>query len=298
MANGLSSADMDHGLGGKYSRRDFSVTTLKSIVSKWQTFMLANGGWNALYLENHDQSRTVSRYASAATPELRTLSAKMLATQLALQSGTLFVYQGQELGMVNMPKEWGLDKYRDIDCLNHWKACIEKHPDDLKRQQGVKREYWLKGRDNARTPMQWDQTANAGFCKEGVTPWMDIHDDFVRWNAANQIGDPNSPFSYWKSILALRKKEKDVFVYGMFEMVDAAHPQIFAYCRTAFEGGQKALVVANFANEEVLWKVPSDAWKVFGEGKVVLRSYPDGPTKAKEDAAWSVRPFEALVVMA
>jgi glycosidase len=113
------SVDMDHGDKGKFSPGKWAMQDLKTIVNKWQTFMYNNGGWNALYLENHDQSRTVSRYVSDK-PVHRALSSKMLATFLCFQSGTVFVYQGQELGMKNMPEEWEMTEHRDLETLNHW----------------------------------------------------------------------------------------------------------------------------------------------------------------------------------
>ena len=112
--------DLDHGPQGKFSPRTWSLGELKSTVDKWQQFMYANDGWNALYIENHDQPRSVSRFAND-DPAYRAQSAKMLALFLGLQAGTPFVYQGQELGMHNIPKDWPMEEYKDIDCLNHWK---------------------------------------------------------------------------------------------------------------------------------------------------------------------------------
>lgn len=112
--------DIDHGVNGKFSPATWALSTLKSKVNKWQRFMYDNNGWNALYLENHDQPRAVSRFVHD-TPEHRVASAKLIAIFLAFQAGTPFIYQGQEIGMTNVPKEWGMDEYKDIDCLNHWK---------------------------------------------------------------------------------------------------------------------------------------------------------------------------------
>lgn len=111
--------DIDHGSKGKFSPCSWPLSKFKSIVSKWQLFMHCNGGWNALYLENHDQPRSVSRFANDSQ-EHREQSAKCIAVFLGCQAGTPFIYQGQELGMTNVPKEWGMDEYKDIDCLNHW----------------------------------------------------------------------------------------------------------------------------------------------------------------------------------
>lgn len=111
---------MDIGHNGKFDKRDWSLIELKCIVEKWQTIMLKHGGWNALFLENHDQARSVSRFASDE-PKHRTLAAKMLATFIALQSGTLFIYQGQELGMANIPKDWDITEYKDVETQNMWR---------------------------------------------------------------------------------------------------------------------------------------------------------------------------------
>jgi glycosidase len=116
----MHSVDLDHGSGGKFTPKHWKIDDLRAIVEKWQLFMQANEGWNALYIENHDQPRSVSRYACSC-PKHNHLSSTMLATFLGCQSGTVFVYQGQELGMTNVPIEWGIEEYRDMDCLNHWK---------------------------------------------------------------------------------------------------------------------------------------------------------------------------------
>jgi glycosidase len=111
---------MDMGDGGKFSPREWTLPTLKDIVQKWQTCMQAQGGWNALFLENHDQSRSVSRF-TPHRPERRELAAKMLAAFIGLQSGTLFIYQGQELGMQNLPKEWSIEEFLDVETQNFYK---------------------------------------------------------------------------------------------------------------------------------------------------------------------------------
>lgn len=110
---------MDHGARGKFSPKEWQMSDLKSIVNKWQTFMLKNDGWNAIYLENHDQSRSVSRWGSDL-PEFREVSSKMFATFMLLQSGTPFIYQGQEIGMINIPLARDVSEYKDIETLNAW----------------------------------------------------------------------------------------------------------------------------------------------------------------------------------
>ena len=279
---------MDCDIHDKYFPRKWTLPELKSIVDKWQTYMIANGGWNATYMENHDQGRGVSRYASD-DPKYRTLSGKMLATYHVFQSGTIFVYQGQELAMANLPQEWGLDKYRDIECLNHWKKLIAEHPDDKKLQETTLEQYRLVGRDNARTPMQWDQSLNAGFTG-AERPWMDVHPDFKDWNAEDQVHDPQSCYSYYASALALRKKEKDIFVYGDFELLDLPNESIFAYSRT-YDEAKRALVICNFKETECAWQLPQ-GWE---KGKIALQSYHDEPRI--EGGSVKLRPFESFVLL-
>ena len=119
--------DIDHGSEGKFSPSTWPLSKLKTTVNKWQQFMIENNGWNALYLENHDQPRSVSRFVHD-DPQNRAASAKLIAIFLGFQSGTPFIYQGQEIGMTNVPKDWGMEEYKDIDCLSHWKWVKTKLP--------------------------------------------------------------------------------------------------------------------------------------------------------------------------
>jgi hypothetical protein len=145
--------------------------------------------------------------------------------------------------------------------------------------------------------MQWDGSANAGFCPEGVTPWMDVHDDFREWNVAKQRVDEESPYAYWGKVLGLRQSKKDVFVYGDFKMVDMEHPDIFAYTRSEVEGKGMALVVTSFAGKEIQWEVPEAEKKLFSKASVALKNYADGPKGGVEEGAFTLRPFEAFVLM-
>jgi glycosidase len=249
--------------------------------------MIDSDGWNALYLENHDQGRSVSRFGS---PQFRAVSAKMLATFLALQSGTPFVFQGQELAQPNMPESWGPDRFRDIEVLNHWKAkepLIRGDEEAIERQM---KQYRLKSRDNARTPMQWDRSSNAGFT-EGA-PWMDVHEDYEEWNAEAQVQDEESTYWYWARTLKLRKEKVDLFVYGDFGLVAEGHGSVFAYKRM-FKG-EMALVVCNFTGDEVEFVVPEE-YKGVLEGKVLLNNYRGGAQVARGEGRVRLRPFEAVV---
>lgn len=247
--------------------------------------MYDNGGWNALYLENHDQARTVSRWGSDK-PELRQAAAKMFATFLGLQSGTLFLYQGQELGMSNIPSDWGMEEFRDLETLNHWKELCDIGDEDAKAL--AKTQYHIKSRDNARTPMQWSTDRHAGFTSG--EPWFRVNDSYSTCNAATQVGSAESPFEHWAEILRLRKNLVDIFVYGNFEMVDAANDDVFAYRRT--HNGDSVLVVCNFREKETQWLLPSGVQSPRDED--LLISTHGGVVPTSSVHTLSLRPFEAL----
>ncbi|KAK9244489.1 glycoside hydrolase superfamily [Lipomyces tetrasporus] len=277
--------DMDISPVGRYFPRKWKLSELKRIVNKWETYMYEHHGWNALYLENHDQGRSVSRFASDK-PEFRAHAAKMLATFLGLQSGSVFVYEGQELGMANMPKTWGIDKLKDLESINFYTELVESGASE-EVLQVVLADLQKKCRDNARTPMQWDSTAFAGFST--VQPWMDVMDDYKEWNAVSQVDDPSSVYSYWRSIFDLRRAHKDIFVYGSFNLVDAVDEQVLSYERR-YEG-KRVLVITSFSEVEALWTVPEEYVK---SGKVLLSNYGDVENLKKDIA---VRPFEAIVYL-
>ncbi|KAE8450570.1 hypothetical protein EG329_006301 [Mollisiaceae sp. DMI_Dod_QoI] len=262
----------------------WQMSTLKGIVNKWETFMIENDGWNALYLENHDQSRTVSRWGSDL-PEFRTVSAKMFATFMALQSGTVFVYQGQELGMVNVPLSRDISEYRDLETLQAWEEMMNRYPDDKELHRITMQEIQKKSRDNARTPMQWSKEKYAGFST--AKPWQKENESYVDINAESQVGIHGSVFEYWASILRLRKSHKDIFVYGTFEMIDMKHDDVFAYTRT-FEN-EKVIVVANFRKESLLWSPPKGV--NLRTDKILTSSY-GGINLTDGDLA--LKPFEAF----
>ncbi|KIW10526.1 hypothetical protein PV08_11490 [Exophiala spinifera] len=269
--------DIARDKGSKWFPAPFDPRELKRVTSKWNRFMIEHQGWSALFMENHDQGRAVSRYADDSE-EHRAHSAKMLGAMMALQCGTVFVYQGQELGQVNFPKEWGCEEYKDIEVVNHWKTVLRDHPNDHKLHEMFKEQYRRIGRDNARTPMQWNgnEETYAGFLPDDperrpkdVKPWMRVHDDFKQWNAENQLDDDNSPLHYWRRVLELRKQYKHCLVYGDFEMVDMEHKHVVAYIRTDRDtqteecmddetrpDKSKCLVLSNFSGHDVWWTMP------------------------------------------
>ncbi|KAF8523368.1 alpha amylase [Hysterangium stoloniferum] len=232
----------------------FKLPSLKRVVSKWQQYMYDNGGWNTLYLENHDLARSVSRWLGLKDPNdpLRARGVKLLAVLQTTQGGTLFVYQGQEIGHANVPIEWGIEEYKDVATQNFYKEVFDRRvketnnlkPDMTDVMIGINK----KARDNARTPVQWTAIQNAGFTSPNVEPWMRVNSDYLSWNAESQIADPKSVRSFWKDAIALRKAHK-VLTYGNFELLSPEHETIFAYSRKM--GSTVALVMLNFSKNEV-----------------------------------------------
>lgn len=240
--------DMDFGPNHKYERDDFRLSKLKAITGLWQNAMPKFDGWNTVYMDNHDSGRSLSRYASDL-PQYRKEAAKMLAIYLGTLSGTLFLLQGQEIGMANVPAAWGIDDYVDVEGRNYYQS-VAKLRGQGADMSDVLREMRLKARDNGRLPMQWTAEEHAGFTK-GATPWMRVHDDLEQWNVQKQEGDKDSVLAFWRQVLELRQREKDVFVYGRFSMLDEYKDseEIFAYKMTGYDG-RTALVLLNFSDKD------------------------------------------------
>ncbi len=237
--------DIDSGPGGKWDIKPWSLVELKQILSKWQT-ELENEGWNSLYWNNHDQPRVVSRFGDDGA--YRVESAKMLATTLHMMKGTPYIYQGEELGMTNVRFNQ-IATYRDIETLNMYEEKVN---------EGIEEDALLetihaKSRDNARTPMQWDSSTNAGFT--GTTPWFQVNPNYVDINAAMAVADPDSIYHYYKQLIAIRKKYP-IIVCGSYELLAPDSEKIFAYTRKLRD--TRLLVVSNFTSEFVHFNIPED----------------------------------------
>ncbi|RSL77004.1 hypothetical protein CEP51_009472 [Fusarium floridanum] len=271
--------DMDFGINHKYERDDFRLSKLKAITNRWQGAMPKFNGWNSIYMDNHDSGRSLSRYGSDL-PKYRKDAAKMLAIYLGTLSGTLFLLQGQEIGMANAPESWTIDDYIDVEGLNYYKSQLNKRSVDADMSD-VMREMRLKARDNGRLPMQWNTDKNGGFT-QASKPWMRINDDFTDWNVAQQEKDDDSVLAFWRQVLKLRQQEKDVFVYGRFDELPEYErsEEVFAYTMTSYDG-RVALVLLNFSDKEQSVEVKGyTGWKkLLGknvetiEGGVELRPY-------------------------
>ncbi len=222
---------------GKWDLRPLDVLELKKVLSKWQT-ELKGDAWNSLFWNNHDLPRIVSRWGNDG--EYRIESAKMLATLLHGMQGTPYIYQGEELGMTNV--QYAIEDYRDIELLNLYKERMGKgYP-----ESSVMESIFAKGRDNARTPMQWDSSDNAGFTSG--EPWIKVNPNYTDIHAQDNLNNPESIFHYYRKLIQLRK-DHEVIVYGDYELVFPDDPEVFAYTRTL--NGTKVLVVCNFKGNTV-----------------------------------------------
>lgn len=234
------------GCNDKYDFAQWHLPEMKRIVEKWQCFIEGTDAWTTVFNENHDNGRSVSRFANDA-PEWRRQSAKMLALWLIGQTGTLFLYQGQEIGMINAPKSWAMDEYKDVESQNYWAEAVHLAHDgtDPTRKERIAYGLQLMARDHARLPFQWDDSVNAGFSTG--QPWMRVHDEYAAINVAKQEKETDSVLAFYKRVLKLRKEHKDVFVYGTFELVDPEGGETFVYRKRYQE--KTALVVLNFTTE-------------------------------------------------
>ena len=283
-------------LGGKWSYAPYKLTELKSILNDWQTTLEGNA-WGSLYWNNHDQPRVVSRFGNDSD-EFRTLSAKQLATTLHFMQGTPYIYQGEELGMTNVKFD-SIEDYRDGDSIRFYEDMHVDHK-RLSHEEAMQAIY-IKGRDNARTPVQWDASANGGFSPEGVTPWIAVNPNYPAINAEAVLADEDSIFYHYQQLVALRRgKLKDLMVYAAFAPVDSVQvphnedEAVYAYTRTGGADGSPAneslLVVSNFTAEEQErdFAVLSEAREAGARVELVSSNY-------KDDAGSTLRPYEAKV---
>ena len=256
----------------KWDTIPLNLVKLKKCLAKWQN-TLYQTGWNSLFMNNHDLPRIVSRWGNDG--KYRKESATMLATMLHGMQGTPYIYEGEELGMTNAYFT-ELKDYRDIESIQYFHEYTEA---GIYTPEYMMKCLMLRGRDNARTPMQWEDSHQAGFT-EG-TPWIRVNSNYKEINAKQQLSDPNSIFHYYQKLIRLRK-EKPVIVYGTFEALYREHDQIFAYTRTL--EGEKLLTVCNFSEHVAEMEIPEEfqknaeclitnlGRKDFGK-KVVLKPY-------------------------
>ena len=262
---------------GKWTTRKMDLRDLKKILTRWQKG-LQDIAWNSLYWENHDQPRSVSRFGNDSD-EYREISAKMLATCIHMMQGTPYVYQGEELGMTNCPFNT-LDNFRDLESINAFHELTEQ---GKMTEEDMMAAIGYKGRDNARTPMQWDDSAYAGFST--ANPWIMVNPNYTKINAKDQINREDSVFKYYQKLIKLRH-ESELIVYGTYDLILDDDKDIYAYIRTL--GDEKLIVYCNFSENTREVELPEE----FTNGKVLISNYID----AKVNHKITLRPYEAIVI--
>ncbi len=258
--------------GSKWDLAPLPFVEFKKVFAKWQQ-ALYHKGWNSLFFENHDLPRSVSRFGDDGA--YRERSAKMLATCLHGMQGTPYIYQGQEIGMTNPRMEIG--EYRDIELLNMYR---ERMAAGVPKEQ-IMGSIYAKGRDNARTPMQWSDEKNAGFT-EGE-PWISVNPNYTSVNAARAAADEDSVYHYYRRLIALRKSCR-VLIDGNYEPLLLEDPYVFAYTRTSPDG--QILVACNFSGREVPCKI-LDGWE---EAEVLIHNEQEALLPGR------LRPYEAVML--
>ena len=264
---------------GKWRPKPFDLVALKTVIGKWQT-ALANDGWNSLFWGNHDLPRAVSRYGD--TTGYHVESAKMLATVLHLLKGTPYVYQGEEIGMTNVPFI-RIDQYKDIETLNMHRLHIEAglSPEDFIRGANE------SGRDNARTPMQWSAGPQGGFTTG--TPWIEVNPNYATVNTEAQITDDRSVWNHYRTLIELRKQH-EIIVYGDYRSWLDQHLDVFVYARML--GTQQLIVIANFRPKEVAVTMPDELQR---RGRCLITNYSEIDVIGE---TVTLRPYEAFALLA
>ena len=271
--------DAEKGVDPRRSFKQWNLLDFKDVMTRWQKD-LENRAWNSIYLSNHDQPRVVSRLGDVG--QYRVESAKLLATFTHMLQGTPYVYQGDEIGMTNVAFE-SIEDYRDVGTLNMYKELVGEKGADPKETLRI---IHAKSRDNARTPIQWDTSEQAGFTTG--TPWIKVNPNYKEINVADALADPNSIFHYYKKLVQLRK-ENPVMVYGSYDLILHSHKEIYAFTRTLEE--ERLLVILNFSRNFPVFNLPEHI--SFSSTELLINNYSLNPDADLHQI--TLRPFEARV---
>ena len=271
---------VDYKDGEKWSLMDFDFKQLKDLFNSWQRGLIDGDGWNALFWCNHDQPRINSRFGDVNTYLKE--SSKMLATAVHMMNGTPYIYQGEEIAMTN-PEFESINEYRDVESINYYNILKEAGMDDDK----IIRILRSKSRDNSRTPIQWDNSINAGFTTG--TPWINTSKRYKEINAENNLNDKDSVFYHYKKLIELRKEE-DIISYGDYRILDEKNSKIYAYERS-YEG-DSIVVVNNFYDEVGVINLSKEIELEGKKVEILLSNYKDSPIDISN---LSLRPYESVV---
>lgn len=269
--------DIDSG-SSKWDIKPWRLTKFKKIMTKWQE-ELQGKGWNSLFLNNHDQPRLVSRFGNDG--KYRVESAKMLGTMLHMMQGTPYIYQGEEIGMTNV--HFDINEYKDIEIINAYNELVKG---GVMEEDKFMAAVHFKGRDNARTPMQWDASENSGFTTG--KPWIRVNPNYKDINVEKALQDNNSIFYYYQRLIKLRK-ENAVIVYGNFEEILRDNENIYAYIREY--NNDRLLIIVNFYEEETVFELPDSL--SFKDKELVISNYE--VDENQDISRFTLKPYEARV---
>ncbi|KAJ5666782.1 hypothetical protein N7462_011191 [Penicillium macrosclerotiorum] len=282
--------NLDATNGDKWQPRKWELWEYERVQRVWQQHMLGNHGWSSLYMENHDQSRAVSRFGN---PEkrFRDVSAKMCATILLALRGTVFLYQGQELGTPH-PQNWKIEDYPDLETQNWYNDQYarrkakdpSKEPDMSYAMDAIR----LKGRDNARMPMPWDTSKNYGFTGPNTKPWIRFNEEYPDVNVQKQEQDPDSVLSYFIKLIQIRK-ENPFMTYGAYVPVNPTDPQIFSFLRT--QGPWQSFIFCNWSAKSVVFSIPEEI--DIDLAVLVISNYPVADNPLQYEVP--LQPYEARI---
>ena len=262
----------------KWEYNKWKLTDLKRIFNNWYTELMEKG-WNALFMDNHDQPRMVSRYGNDS--KYRIESAKMLATLMHTLPGTPYIYQGEEIGMTNVKFD-NINDYRDIETINWYNIMKKKNIPKDKIMESI----YTFGRDNARTPMQWDDSGNAGFTKG--KSWIRCNPNYKMINVKESLNNPDSIYHYYKKLINLRKNNL-VFIYGDYRSILNENEQIYSYIRQLHN--ESLLVILNFYENEVIFNLPAGI--KYNKKELLISNY--DVDKSEDIKNLNLRPYEARV---
>ncbi|KAK6456191.1 alpha-glucosidase maltase [Scheffersomyces xylosifermentans] len=237
-------------VGDRFRYNGWKLTDFKKAVEEQGAFIEGTDAWSTVFIENHDQPRSVTRFGNI---KHSAQSAKLLSLLQTTLTGTLFIYQGQEIAMENLPRDWSIEEYKDINTINYYAQFKEKYgadPDFEEKERKLMDVINLVARDHARSPVQWDATENAGFSTG--TPWTRVNDNYKTVNVASQIDDPNSILNFWKKSVKVRKQYQDLLVHGSFKILDFDNEKLFTYVKHQPNvDSPQAYVVLNFSIDTV-----------------------------------------------
>ena len=281
MAFSFHHLKVDYPNGEKWAKAPFNFVELKKILSKWQIGMYEGNGWNATFWNNHDQPRALSRFGN--DKEYHRESAKMLATVLHGLQGTPYIYQGEEFGMTN-PYFDNISKYRDVESTNNYKILLDKGYSEKEAIEILMQ----KSRDNSRTPVQWEDSENAGFTTG--TPWIEIPENYKKINAKAALKDKNSVFYHYKKLIDLRRNE-ELMITGRYEDIDLENKNVYVYKRVGENG--ELVVISNFYEPEVEFELEGNGVTGLENAQVLLSNYETAPEI--RDGKIILKPYESII---